>query len=175
MATGYDPNIEGAINVLVDLMLGEGFTMSRMPYAPNYRGLVDALIDLKEGFPARAASSLDITLVAGESIMQGDALYVHDAAGRAFRAVANADVHSANVIGFAKESRNIGQTISVQVAGVLTVIGLDPGEVYFLSAASPGAITLTPPSTPGQYVTRVGEAGSSTQLIIKPEPAILLS
>ena len=51
MSTGYEPNIEGAIAVLVDLMQGNGFTMTREPYAPNYRGLVDALIDLKEGFP----------------------------------------------------------------------------------------------------------------------------
>ena len=32
MATGYEPNIEGAIAVLVDLMRGNGFTMSRQPY-----------------------------------------------------------------------------------------------------------------------------------------------
>lgn len=175
MPTGYDPNIEGAITVLVDLMLGEGFTMPRMPYAPNYRGLVDALIDLKEGFPSRAAGSLELTLIAGENISQGQALYIHGAEGRVFKAIASADVHSAGVIGFAKETRTTGQTISVQVGGVLSVSGLDPGEVYFLSAASAGAITLTPPSTPGQYVTRVGEAGSATQLIVKPEPAILLS
>lgn len=175
MATGYEPNIEGAITVLVDLMLGEGFTMSRMPYAPNYIGLVDALIDLKEGFPARSASSIDITLVAGENISQGQAVYIHGAEGRAFKAIASSDVHSANVIGFAKETRNIGQTIGIQVAGVLSVAGLDAGDVYFLSATSAGDITLTPPSTPGQYVTRVGEAGSSAQLIVKPEPPVLLT
>ena len=51
MAVAYEPNIEGALQVLVDLMTGHGFTMTRAPYAPNYRGLVDALIDLKDGFP----------------------------------------------------------------------------------------------------------------------------
>ena len=62
MATGYDPNIKGAITVIVDIMMGEGMTMAREPYAPNYRGLVDALIDLKEGFPTRRAGSLEIDL-----------------------------------------------------------------------------------------------------------------
>ena len=51
MATGYEPNIEGAIAVLRDLMIANSFTMTRQPYEPNYRGLVDAVIDLKEGFP----------------------------------------------------------------------------------------------------------------------------
>ena len=49
MATGYEPNIEGAIAVLRDLMIANSFTMTRQPYEPNYRGLVDAVIDLKEG------------------------------------------------------------------------------------------------------------------------------
>ena len=38
MAVAYEPNLEGALQVLVDLMSGHGFTMTRQPYAPNYRG-----------------------------------------------------------------------------------------------------------------------------------------
>ena len=51
MATGYEPNVEGAITVLIDLMTANNFTMTRQPYEPNYRGLVDAIIDVKDGFP----------------------------------------------------------------------------------------------------------------------------
>ncbi len=47
MATGYEPNIEGAITVLVDLLNANSFTKTRQPYEPNFRGLVDALIDVK--------------------------------------------------------------------------------------------------------------------------------
>ena len=54
MATGYEPNIEGAITVLVDLMEANSFAMTRQPYEPNYRGLVDAIIDVKDGFPTFA-------------------------------------------------------------------------------------------------------------------------
>jgi len=36
MSTGYEPNIEGALAVLVDLMIGEGVTIAREPYAPNF-------------------------------------------------------------------------------------------------------------------------------------------
>ena len=56
MSTAYEPNIQGAIAVLRDLMIANSFTMTREPYEPNYRGLVDAVIDLirasrTRGFP----------------------------------------------------------------------------------------------------------------------------
>ena len=57
MATGYEPNVEGAIAVLVDLMTANNFTMTRQPYEPNYRGLVDAVIDVKDGFPVFFSNS----------------------------------------------------------------------------------------------------------------------
>ena len=47
MAQG-EPNLEGAIKVLVDLLTANGFTMTRSPYASNFRGLVDALLDLTQ-------------------------------------------------------------------------------------------------------------------------------
>jgi hypothetical protein len=53
--------------------------------------------------------------------------------------------------------------------------GLSSGVIYYLSAASAGAITSTPPSTAGHYVTRVGEAVSSAELIVQLEPPVLLS
>lgn len=175
MATGYEPNIEGAITVLVDLMLAEGVTMAREPYAPNYRGLVDALIDLKEGFPTRVASRLEIPMVAGEDVVQGQALYIDTPSGNVYKAIASAGEDEATVIGFAKETKLAGGTLDVLVGGVLGTSGLSNGELYFLSAVSAGAITTTPPSTAGQYVTRVGEAGTASQLIVRPEPPILLS
>jgi len=52
---------------------------------------------------------------------------------------------------------------------------LDTGDLYFLSAASAGAIVTTPPTSAGHFVTRVGEAGSTGQFIVKVEPPIKLS
>ena len=45
--------------------------------------------------------------------------------------------------------------------------GLDAGDLYFLSPSTAGAITLTPPSTAGQAVVRLGEAASATVLQFK--------
>ena len=46
----------------------------------------------------------------------------------------------------------------------------------FLSPSTAGAITLTPPSSAGQAVVRVGEAGNyNTEFAIRIEPPIKLS
>jgi hypothetical protein len=175
MSTGYDPNIEGAITVLVDLMSGLSLAMPRSPYAANYRGLVDALIDLKEGLPSRVGNLAYTALVAGEALTSGNAVYVDTATGRAFKAVANQTLEKATVIGFAQENVSLGVTTNILLAGALVTTGLTTGAFYFLSANSAGSVTATPPSTAGQFVTRVGEAGSSTNLAVRPEPPILLS
>ena len=45
MATGYEPNLQGAIAALRDLMIANNVNLAREPYEPNYRGLVDAVIE----------------------------------------------------------------------------------------------------------------------------------
>lgn len=175
MSTGYDPNIEGAITVLVDLMQGNGFTMTRSPYAPNYRGLVDALIDLKDGFPTFVPYRVGFNATTFEAVNQGDALYVRSSDGLVGKATAAGTLDQAYVAGFADTSKNTGEVVKVLVTGVEAISGLNAGSHYFLSAGTPGAITTTPPSTAGQYVVRVGEAASASEFSIQLEPPILLS
>lgn len=57
---------------------------------------------------------------------------------------------------------------------VVGLSGLTPGATYYLSAATAGLMTTTPPSTLGQYVVRLGKAVSATELDFRPERAILL-
>lgn len=52
--------------------------------------------------------------------------------------------------------------------------GLDFGEAYYLDAASPGGLTKTAPTTPGEFVVRVGLALSDEKLLIRIEPPIKL-
>jgi hypothetical protein len=175
MSTGYEPNIEGALAVLVDLMQGNGFTMTRSPYAPNYRGLVDALIDLKDGFPTFVPFRIGFDAVTFEAVGQGEALYLRASDGLVGRAIASGTLDQAYVAGIADSSKGAGQTVKVLVTGVEAISGLDAGDHYFLSAGTPGSITTTPPSTAGQYVVRVGEAVSGSEFSIQLEPPILLS
>lgn len=174
MATGYEPNIEGAIAVLVDLMQGNGFTMTRQPYEPNYRGLVDAIVDLKEGFPSYAPSRVGFDATTFEAVSDGDALFMRSSDGRVGLAQADGTADEALVVGFADADAASGATVKVLVAGLLdNQTGIDAGDIFYLSTTA-GEITTTPPSTAGQFVTRVGEGATSTEFSIQLEPPIRL-
>ena len=175
MAVAYEPNIEGALQVLVDLMIGNGFTMTREPYAPNYRGLVDALIDLKEGFPTFIPIRVGFDAITFEAVSQGDALYMRQSDGKVGKAIANDTLDKAYVVGIADTTKASGEEVKVLVTGVEAMSGLDAGDHYFLSASGAGAITTTAPTGAGNYVVRVGEATSAAEFAIQLEPPILLS
>jgi len=176
MATGYEPNIEGAIAVLRDLMIANSFTMTRQPYEPNYRGLVDAVIDLKEGFPTFAPLQVGFDATAFENVTEGDALYMRTSDGKVGKAsAADGTIENSFVIGFANISALTGESLQVAVAGLKDISGLDAGDLFFLSATTAGAITATPPSSAGQAVVRIGEAATATKLSIQIEPPVKLS
>ena len=176
MATGYEPNVEGAIAVLVDLMTANNFTMTRQPYEPNYRGLVDAVIDVKDGFPVFSPTRVGFDVATFEAVADGDALYMRSSDGKVGKAsAANGALENAHVVGFADAAASSGNEVKVLVAGMKTMSSIDAGDLYFLSASSAGSIVTTPPTAAGHYVTRVGEAGSTGQFIVKVEPPIELS
>ena len=176
MSTAYEPNIQGAIAVLRDLMIANSFTMTREPYEPNYRGLVDAVIDLKEGFPTFAPLQVGFDATAFENVTEGDALYMRTSDGQVGKATASDGTsEAATVVGFANATTSANGTVKVIVVGLKTMSGLDAGDLYFLSPSTAGAITLTPPSSAGQAVVRLGEAATTTTLAIQIEPPIKLS
>ena len=174
MAQG-EPNIEGAIKVLVDLLTANGFTMTRSPYENNMRGLVDALIDFKEGFPTFAPLQVGFNATAFQDITNGDALYMRTSDGQVGKAsAADGTIENATVVGFANATVSANSTVKVVVAGLKTLSSLDPGDLFFLSDSTAGAITATAPSGAGKAITRVGEASTATDLAIHIEPPILL-
>ena len=176
MSTAYEPNIEGAIAVLRDLMIANNFTMTRQPYEPNYRGLVDAVIDVKEGFPNFAPLQVGFDATAFENVSESDALYMRTSDGQVGKAsAADGTVENATVVGFANADATANSTVKVIVVGIKTMSGLDAGDLYFLSPSTAGEITLTAPSSAGQAVVRLGEAATTTSLAIQIEPPIKLS
>ena len=146
------------------------------PYEPNYRGLVDAVIDVKEGFPNFAPLQVGFDATAFENVSEGEALYMRTSDGQVGKAsAADGTVENATVVGFANADATANSTVKVIVVGVKTMSGLDAGDLYFLSPSTAGAITLTPPSSAGQAVVRLGEATTTTSLAIQIEPPIKLS
>ena len=133
MSTAYEPNIEGAIAVLRDLMIANNFTMTRQPYEPNYRGLVDAVIDVKEGFPNFAPLQVGFDATAFENVSESDALYMRTSDGQVGKAsAADGTVENATVVGFANAAATANSTVKVIVVGIKTMSGLDAGDLYFL-------------------------------------------
>ena len=111
-----------------------------------------------------------------ENVNKNDAVYLRAADGQAGKAIASGvSFDAACVIGFAEEAVLSGGTARIIVAGFQNFTAtLDPGDLYFLSAATAGQIATTPPSTAGQYVTRVGEASTTSEFVIQIEPPIRL-
>ena len=147
-----------------------------IPYQPNAQGLTEALLDLKSSMGTSSVFKVTgYEVVTFENVTQGAALYARASDGQVGRAIANDTFDKALVAGVAETTKPAGQSVIVIVAGIVATAGLNAGDQYFLSAASAGAIVETPPSTAGQYVTRVGEAGSTGQFIVNAERPILLS
>ena len=147
-----------------------------IPYQPNAQGLTEALLDLKSTMPSQVVAKVTGYVTnCFEDVTQGDAVYSRASDGFIGKAIANDTEQKAQVAGFAETTKSSGSEVRVLTRGIIATSGLDTGDLYFLSAASAGSIVTTPPSTAGQYVTRVGEAGSTGQFIIKVEPPIKLS
>ena len=174
MAQG-EPNLEGAIKVLIDLLTANGFNMTRSPYANNFRGLVDALLDLKEGFPTFAPLQVGFNATAFQDVTDGDALFMRTSDGQVGKAsAADGTLENATVIGFANSTVSANSSVKVVVVGLKTLSSLNPGDLFFLSDSTAGAITTTPPSGAGKAITRVGEASTATDFAIHIEPPVLL-
>ena len=146
------------------------------PYSPNAEGLTQVLLDLKSTMAGRTVYAVAGFLAEGfEDVVQGEALYSRSSDGKVGRAVANDTLDKATVVGFAQTSKLAGEEVRVLIVGTLAGSGYDAGDLYYLSNATAGAITKTPPSTAGHHVTRVGEAASASEFMIQIEPPITLS
>ena len=150
--------------------------MAYEPYAPNAQGFTEALIDLKSNFPGQIANKINgFAANAFENLNQGDAVFSRSSDGQLGKAIANDTDDKARVVGFVETTVSAGTLVRCIVEGVTPLSGLDPGDHYFLSASSAGAIVKTPPTSSGHFVTRVGESATTTSLVVKTEPPIEIS
>ena len=147
------------------------------PYAANVEGLVSVLEDFRQTMPNPIVFKVAAYRTeAFENVSQGDALYSRASDGKVGKAVANGTVDQATVAGFAETTKTVGQTVRVIVSGqvVAGTQTLDAGDLFFLSAASAGSITKTPPTTAGHFLTFVGEAANTSELIVRIKRPIQL-
>lgn len=117
-----------------------------------------------------------VKLTAGENISAFDLVYISTGtgndsgriAGRIYKVDASND-DRVEVAGFAPKAITSGAIGEIQVSGNLKgFVGLTPGKVYYASAITPGAISLTPPSANGQWVVAACLATRTTEIVINP-------
>ena len=139
------------------------------PYAANTEGLTGVLTDIVSTMPNPIVFKVVGYVVnTFEDVTQGDVLYARASDGLVGKAIANDTLDKAVVAGIAETTVTQGNQVRVIVTGQVAVsTSIDPGDMYFLSATSAGSLTKTPPTTAGHYVTLVGEAGTSYQLVFK--------
>ena len=139
------------------------------PYAANFAGLTGVLKDIASTMPNPIVFKVvGYVTNAFENVTQGDALYSRASDGQVGKAIANDTLDKAVVAGIAETTVTAGNEVRVIITGQVAVsTSIDPGELYYLSASSAGSLTKTPPTTAGHYVTLVGEAGTSNQLVLK--------
>ena len=139
------------------------------PYAANFAGLTGVLKDIASTMPNPIVFKVvGYVTNAFENVTQGDVLYSRASDGQVGKAIANDTLDKAVVAGIAETTVTAGNEVRVIITGQVAVsTSIDPGDLYYLSAASAGSLTKTPPTTAGHYVTLVGEAGTSNQLVLK--------
>jgi len=146
------------------------------PYSANEKGLVDVLVDFKETMPNPIVFKVvGYQAVAFENVTQGDALYSRASDGKVGKARANGTLDEATVAGFAETTKSAGQSVRAIVSGqVASSQTLDAGDIFFLSNTTPGQVIKNPPTTAGHFITLVGEAANTNELIVRIKRPIAL-
>lgn len=115
-----------------------------------------------QGIPG--SGNITITLQAGEILVAGDPVYV---SANVFLKADNAV--NAKVVGVITTGAAIGFSATATTSGPVTLSGLTPNSIYFLGNQ---AVTSVVPIS--GYVVRLGQAISSTVLLINIEEPVLL-
>lgn len=108
---------------------------------------------------------------ASHGFVVGEVLYLNGSTYT--KAIATA-ANTAEVVGVVSrviDASTFELTLSGEISGLS---GLTPGEVYFLSAATAGALTVTEPSVVGQVSLPVGVASSTTSLYVAPKRGVVV-
>lgn len=112
------------------------------------------------------------TANASGALSAGDLAYITSGS---LIARASAASSGNQAVGFVLAASTSGQPATMYFEGRNTALsGLTPGARYYLSDATPGGITATPPAGTGKLHQFIGAAVSATSLDFEASDAILL-
>jgi hypothetical protein len=111
-------------------------------------------------------ASSTISVVAGESLSPGDAVYLNSD-GKAFKINPSSDA-SIEYIGVVIDSALTNVPTRVQTSGEVTITGASftKGEPVFINTAPSGAYTQTAPSGAEQWIIQAGIATAADKMLI---------
>jgi hypothetical protein len=127
---------------------------------------------------AQQAASQVVMLVAGQTLLAGQPVYLSEDAMRPAQAI---DPLLADAWGFAASDGAEDDDVACTTNGQITledwtpIIGtptLTPGATYYLHPLIAGMMMTTPPATPGQFVVALGKALSPLTFGVKIEAPI---
>jgi hypothetical protein len=117
-----------------------------------------------------------VSKVAGETLSTNDYVYISSGtgndssrtAGRVYKVDPNFE-DRVDGLGFIVAGGNAGDSVIVKFSGKMSGFSsLSAGFIYYASTVTPGLITLTPPSTNGQWIIVPAIAASDTEIVINP-------
>jgi hypothetical protein len=114
------------------------------------------------------------TIATSENLSAGDFVNIWNDAGTPKARKAIADVAGKEACGFVLAATTAPANASVYHEGTNTQLtGLTAGSRYYLSAATAGTATATPPSATGNVVQFVGVAVSATALTYEASEGVI--
>ena len=128
---------------------------------------------LSGGAGGAGGGTADVISQVAHGFSVGQAVWIDPLDGAYKKAQADA-ANTAEVVGVVSKVVSVDAfelTLSGEISGLT---GLEPGEVYFLSAATAGALTKVEPSVVGQVSLPVGVASSATSLYVLPKRGVVV-
>jgi len=114
-------------------------------------------------------------IVASEGLSAGDLVNVFYDTNKLKARKADASTNKP-ADGFAKEAVSKDALATIYFDGTNTnLTGLTPGVTYFLSASTPGGISVTPPTGAGKIVQKIGKSLSKTELTFEAQDSVTLA
>lgn len=115
-------------------------------------------------------------LPASEALAGSDLVNVWNDAGTAKVRKADATASGKEANGFVLAAVSNGANATVYFEGRITgLAGLTPGARMYLSAATPGTLTATPPAATGNVVQYIGNAVNATEANFEPDDGVILA
>lgn len=125
---------------------------------------------------ARSGSTMDLTNKQGGGVSHPLGTVVYTSGSAQCKKASAAAIGTARAVALAKALVADDALGKYQTGGPLEITGatLTPGATYFLDPVTPGAMTVTPPTTTGQVLVQLGQAITSTLFLVEIEEVIIL-